>query len=126
MGLQDYAGNLELDPRETAALEDRINTLETLKRKYGNTLAEVLEFLNRQVISRKVKQAVNQHRAMSGRKNKAVTIRPLRVFRVVLEILGPEYGGDIGHAHRHAGVAGIGLLDGIHAEGTDGIGEFAA
>ena len=34
--------------------------------------------------------------------------------------------GDIGHAHRHAGMAGVGALHGVHGERADGVGEFAA
>ena len=42
--LGDYAGDLDLDPEVFAELEDQVNALETLKRKYGNTIAEILEF----------------------------------------------------------------------------------
>ncbi|MBB5350255.1 DNA repair protein RecN (Recombination protein N) [Haloferula luteola] len=38
----EYAEDLELDPREAAALEDRVNLFESLKRKYGPTLDAVL------------------------------------------------------------------------------------
>ena len=38
----DYAGDLDIDPREAAALEDRVNLFESLKRKYGPTLEAVL------------------------------------------------------------------------------------
>jgi len=40
--LADYADTLEIDPAETAALEGRVNLLESLKRKYGPSLADVL------------------------------------------------------------------------------------
>lgn len=40
--LADYAGELDLDPAGMAALEDRVNLIELLKRKYGPTLEEVL------------------------------------------------------------------------------------
>ncbi|MEM7384729.1 MAG: DNA repair protein RecN, partial [Verrucomicrobiota bacterium] len=42
--LNDYAGDLEINPKEHARLEERINTLETLKRKYGQTIEEILAF----------------------------------------------------------------------------------
>lgn len=41
--LSDYANELEVDPAESSALEDRINLLENLKRKYGPSLDDVLE-----------------------------------------------------------------------------------
>jgi DNA repair protein RecN (Recombination protein N) len=40
--LTDYADDLEINPSEAAMLEDRVNLLETLKRKYGPGLADVL------------------------------------------------------------------------------------
>ena len=39
--LAGYAESLDIDPQETAALEERVNLLESLKRKYGPTLADV-------------------------------------------------------------------------------------
>ncbi len=42
-GLEDYVSELEIDPAEERELAERINTFETLKRKYGSTLADVLD-----------------------------------------------------------------------------------
>ncbi len=42
--LRRYIDDLEIDPSEVSQLEERINLLETLKRKYGNTIEEVLAF----------------------------------------------------------------------------------
>ena len=39
-----YAENLDLDPEELAALEQRVSLFETLKRKYGATISEVIAF----------------------------------------------------------------------------------
>ena len=41
-GLADYLENLTTDPEELQRLEERINVLETLKRKYGPQLEDVL------------------------------------------------------------------------------------
>jgi DNA repair protein RecN (Recombination protein N) len=40
--LAQYAGGLDLDPKQLSALEERVTLLETLKRKYGGDLAAVL------------------------------------------------------------------------------------
>jgi DNA repair protein RecN (Recombination protein N) len=40
--LADYADELDTDPAAAAALEERVNLLESLKRKYGPTLGAVL------------------------------------------------------------------------------------
>lgn len=42
--LERYAGRLDLDPAQLAALEERVTLLETLKRKYGPALADVIAF----------------------------------------------------------------------------------
>lgn len=42
--LTDYTSQLDLDPKQLTALEERLSLIETLKRKYGNTLKEVIEF----------------------------------------------------------------------------------
>jgi DNA repair protein RecN (Recombination protein N) len=39
-----YAERLELDPAQLAALEQRVSLFETLKRKYGGSIADVIEF----------------------------------------------------------------------------------
>lgn len=41
----DYAEELEIDGAELEELESRIHTIQTLKRKYGRTIKEILEFL---------------------------------------------------------------------------------
>ncbi len=40
----DYAERLSLDPAQMKQVEERYNLVQTLKRKYGSTLAEVLAF----------------------------------------------------------------------------------
>jgi len=42
--VQRYAERLDLDPAQLQALEERVTTLETLKRKYGPGLPEVIAF----------------------------------------------------------------------------------
>jgi DNA repair protein RecN (Recombination protein N) len=42
--LGEYAEQLDLDPAQLAALEDRISLFETLKRKYGGSISEVIAF----------------------------------------------------------------------------------
>jgi DNA repair protein RecN (Recombination protein N) len=42
--LSDYAEKLDLDPEQLAALEQRVSLFETLKRKYGGSIADVIAF----------------------------------------------------------------------------------
>src|ERR1700719_862956 len=42
--LSDYAAKLDLDPEQLAALEQRVSLFDTLKRKYGGSISDVIEF----------------------------------------------------------------------------------
>jgi DNA repair protein RecN (Recombination protein N) len=42
--LSAYAEKLDLDPEQLAALEQRVSLFETLKRKYGGSIADVIAF----------------------------------------------------------------------------------
>ena len=42
--LSTYAEKLDLDPEQLAALEQRVSLFETLKRKYGGSIADVIAF----------------------------------------------------------------------------------
>jgi len=42
--LQHYAGDVDADPAALAAVEARLDLIQTLKRKYGASLPEILEF----------------------------------------------------------------------------------
>jgi len=41
--LSDYVDELDINPQEAAVLEERINLLESLKRKYGPSLSDVMQ-----------------------------------------------------------------------------------
>src|SRR6202048_649763 len=45
--LSDYAEKLDLDPEQLASLEQRVSLFETLKRKYGGSIPEVIAFGDR-------------------------------------------------------------------------------
>jgi DNA repair protein RecN (Recombination protein N) len=42
--LSRYADKIEIEPARLAELEERLNLVQSLKRKYGSTLAEVMQF----------------------------------------------------------------------------------
>ena len=95
-------------------------------RRVRAELPEVREVLDRERVTRQVEQRIEQHRAVPVRQHEAVAVGPLGVARVVLEVVRPQDLRDVGHAHGHAGMTGIGLLDRIHAQRTDGVGELPA
>ena len=85
-------------------------------------LAELLQVVDRQVVAGQVQQRVDQHRAVTVGQHEAVTVGERWIARVVLEVVAPKHFGDIRHTHGGTGMAAVGFLHGIHAEGTNGVG----
>ena len=89
-------------------------------------LAEALQLVERHVgIAGQMQQRIEQHRAVPGGEHEAVAVGPVGGGRVEVEEAREEHRGDVGHAHRHAGMAGLRLLDRVHGERADGVRHLA-
>ena len=62
--LRDYADALDADPAETAALEERVAALDTLKRKYGADFPAIMEHL--QHCREKLDSIANREERLAG------------------------------------------------------------
>ena len=91
-------------------------------RRLAVQLAEVAQLAHRQLVAGEVQQRVEQHAPVAVAQHEAVAVGPAGVGRVVAQCAAPQRHGDLGHAHGRAGVAGIGLLHGVHGQGADGVG----
>ena len=87
----------------------------------GAELTEGLEVVDGQAVAEQVQKGVQQHRAVAGGKHEAVAVDELGISGVVGHLAAPHGVGHGGRAHRHAGVAGLGLLYGLGAENADGV-----
>ncbi len=86
-------------------------------------LAEVLDLLKRHIgIAGQVQQRIDQHRAMARRKDEPIPIRPARGGGIEFQVVLKQDGGNIGHAHRHPGMAGIGGGNRIKGQCANGTG----
>ena len=86
-------------------------------------LAELLELIQRHVgIAGQIQQRIEQHRAVAGREHEAVAVGPVGGSGVEFQELREQHRGDVGGAHRQAGMARFRLLDSVHREATDRIG----
>lgn len=56
--LTDYADDLDIDPKEAASIEERVNLVESLKRKYGPDLEDI--FLRRDTIAERLDNLDNR------------------------------------------------------------------
>lgn len=75
VGLVDYLGDLSTDPEELARLEERINVLETLKRKYGPQLSDVLVY--RDEISQRLNLVENRAEMLESLNSDVAAARKL-------------------------------------------------
>ena len=90
-------------------------------RRAAAPLAERLEVVHGQVVAGQVQHGVEQHARVPGGEHEAVAVRPRRVRGVVAQVTREEGVGDGSGAHRHAGMAGVGLLDAVDGEEADGL-----
>src|SRR5512138_2134341 len=84
-------------------------------------LAEILNILQREVISRQMQQGIKQHRTMPTRKDEAVAPCPLRVARIVPQVTRPHRKRHRCRAHRKPRMPGVSFLNCIRGKEADGI-----
>ncbi len=90
-------------------------------RGFAVQLTKLLNILGAQVVTGQGQQAVEQHRGVSPGEDEPVPVGPLGIFGVVFHHLGPQHIGGRGQPQRGAGVAGFGLLNGVHGQGADNV-----
>jgi len=81
--LSRYVDRVELDPARLSELEERLNLVHTLKRKYGSTLADVIAFGDE--AARKL-QSLEQRDEELSRINTALAKLDLEILRVGKEL----------------------------------------
>ena len=115
-----------LAQRPRRGLDTAVRVVFGVARRFAAELAEVLQVLDGERVAGKIQQRIEQHRAVTVREHEAIAVRPARICRVVPQKIPPQDLGDVGHAHRHAGVSGVRALHRVHGQCADGVGEFAA
>ena len=91
----------------------------------GADLAEIANIIAANtVIACEVQERVDQHRAVTCRKDEAITIGPIRVGRIMLQEFGEQDRRSISHAERQADMTGFSRFDGIDGQSANGICHF--
>jgi hypothetical protein len=90
-------------------------------RSLRDKLMKILRVIDRHVMAAEVQQREDRHRSVTVREHGSVGLRPVWIGRVVAQVATPANFCDIGHAHRHARVNEIDLLDRVHLQGADGV-----
>ena len=62
-----------------------------MARRLRTPLAKILELFERQIVAREVQQRIEQHRAMSRGKEKAIAILPFWVLWIVSQETRPKH-----------------------------------
>src|SRR6266850_3009637 len=79
-----------LTERSRRSLDARSQPALGMARGAALPLAEALNFLQGQIIARKMEHTVKQHRAVARGKNKAISIRPRGIARIMLQEARPQ------------------------------------
>jgi hypothetical protein len=79
-------------------------------------LAKPPQLIKRQIVTGRVEERVKKSAAVSGREDEAISVRPMRVPRIVAEESIPQHVGNGRRAERQAGVSGSRFLDHVDGE----------
>ena len=85
-------------------------------------LAEVFQLLHGERKTAQMEHRVQEHGTVAVGQHEAVAVRPARVAGIHQQMAYPEHRCQVGHPHRHSRMAGAGPLDGVHGQGSDGVG----
>mmetsp|Transcript_35856 Transcript_35856/g.70594 ORF Transcript_35856/g.70594 Transcript_35856/m.70594 type:complete len:488 (-) Transcript_35856:336-1799(-) len=85
---------------------------------HGVVLAETLQLILGKIVASQVKPRIQEHRTMTGRKNKSVSVQPLRIFGVLLKNVSVENGTDLSSAKGKTKVPRLCGSNGVHGKTT--------
>ncbi len=110
-----------LPQRTGGGLNARGITIFRVTRGLRVQLTEVFQISHRQVVAGQVEERIGQHGTVAIGEDETVTVVPIGIGRVVLEMVVPEDLSDIRHPHGGARMTRLGLLYGIHTQCTDSV-----
>jgi hypothetical protein len=116
-----HRGAKTLTKRPGGGLDAEVRLTLGMARGDGAPLPEGTDVVQADGEAAEVEQRVQQHRPMAVAEHEAVAIRPSRSIGVDAEMAAPHDRSNVGHAHRHPGMAALGLLHGIDRQDPDGV-----
>ena len=84
-------------------------------------LPEIPDLIEGEVVPGEMEHGVEQHGPVPAGEHEAVAVGPVGIFRVVPHEARPQHVGDGRGFHGQAGVAAVGLLDGVDGQHADGV-----
>src|SRR5204862_5967796 len=82
-------------------------------------LAEPLYIIQWKIVPGEMQQAVEEHRAVTGRQHESIAIEPAGMTRMVFEESRPQHVCHRRRAKRHAWMPAVSFLNGIYREEAD-------
>jgi hypothetical protein len=70
-------------------------------------MAGFRQLLNRKIIACQVEPTIKEHRAVTGRQNKTITVQPPGIRRVESQRMPKKHGPDLGGSKRETQVSGV-------------------
>jgi len=131
-GLVEVRGHLALGNRHTDCIRNPLSQrpcgrlhpgrdpIFRMPRALRTHLTKRLYIVERQIEACHVEQRIEKHRAVTSREHETIPIEPRWIPWIVLELDAIQEGTKLGGSHRHAGVAGICLLDRIDGQTPHG------
>ena len=116
--------NSPASPEATGLEVDKLSA-EHVKTYFDNYLDQYKDATGGLMGKKGLQQRVDQHRAVAVAQHEAVAVRPVGIGRVVPEVAVPQHLGNVGHAHRGAGMAGLRFFNGVDSQHADGVGHLA-
>ena len=113
-----------LTQRTRGRLDTRRLSKLRMTRRHGMQLTEIFQIVARNSVAGKVQPTVEEHRTVTGGKNEAVAVEPLRRIRAVAQGLTEKHRTDLRTTKRQAEVTGIAGVHGIHGKSTGFVGGF--
>src|SRR6266550_726887 len=114
------------DSKRLVVLSDKASSVDPsivlrVSRCAAPPLAELLDLVEREIVAREIKDAVEQHAGMARRQDKAIAVQPFGIRGIVSQMALPQHVRERRQRHCRAGMPRIGLLYGVHRERTDGV-----
>ena len=96
-------------------------TIFRMPRSQRTVLTEVLHIIHGKAITEEMEQRIKQRRTMTTGQDETVAVSPLRILRVVVHVVSPQFISHSSAAKGQAGMTGICLLYSISCQNADSV-----
>ena len=110
-----------LTQRARGGLNPRRESPLRMARSPAAPLAKMFDVLEREIITGEVQKTVQQHTAVTCRKDEPIAVGPQRLLLIVPKKASPKHVRHWRRAHRQTGMTGVRILHRIHRQRANGV-----